>query len=625
MYISKLKIHNYRNFKDFEIRLKPLTLVIGENNIGKSNLLDAIGLIFSQDVSYYKKRVLDIADFNHDCVRDLKRSILNTAVPVNDIIFPVIKVTATLVDWSADQEGVICDWYSNSEFTEAELTYQFSPSHSFNKEEEITQQRTFIANFITKIGQAAFDALSESDKLSIVNFPIAKYYYSIYGGFHRDSQVNTYHLNQIKFELLDALRDAEVELVASQRNRLLFRILNSKEETEYQDLKTQLIGLQEAVDSNAALQSIKTGISTQLEKISLANDSTGNLIDLIFAMPEVDEILKKISIIYGSNPIKIERNGTGRNNLLFISLVLSFVEDTTRAQSSFFRIIGLEEPEAHLHPNLQDHLAANLENLIKIPGQQTLRKDIQLLVTSHSTQVTTKIDFENTVVLYFKDAIVTPHYILEGFDTSTDDKKTIRYLNKYLDAVNTNMFYSRKIILVEGISEKLLLPCFFKILHAQTLEKASCCIVNVNGVAFSHFLDIVRNGYFTKCLVLTDSDIGTATADRSQHLVSEYSGVAQIRIGITTTSTFEKDIIASNLTGAGRDILLKVLKQVRPISGKKYFKDLSTNPIDTTAFFALIVEFKSEFAYRLSIELSEDHTGFVIPTYIRDGLQFLMT
>lgn len=164
------------------------------------------------------------------------------------------------------------------------------------------------------------------------------------------------------------------ELVASHSNKLLFRILNSKEEKEYQDLKGQLVGLQQAINENKALQEIKQGISVQLDKISLATDDSTNIVDLIFTLPDVSDLLKKISLIYGDNPIKIERNGTGRNNLLFISLVLSYIEDVTRAQSSYFRVVGLEEPESHLHPNLQDHLAHNIESLIKTANQKSIEK-----------------------------------------------------------------------------------------------------------------------------------------------------------------------------------------------------------------------------------------------------------
>ena len=113
--------------------------------------------------------------------------------------------------------------------------------------------------------------------------------------------------------------------------------------------------------------------------------------------------------------------------------MLSFIEDPEPMQSTFFRIVGLEEPEAHLHANLQNHLASNLEGLIK-KEDGTYRKDIQLILTSHSNHITTKIDFENTVVLHYKNGIVQPHYILEGFGTAAEEKRQVNYLKKYLDS-----------------------------------------------------------------------------------------------------------------------------------------------------------------------------------------------
>lgn len=623
MYISELVIKNYRSFRDFTIELKPLTLIIGENNVGKSNLLDSIGLIFGQDISFFKKRFLEVADFNYDTLLDFKRQVLDFNIPIDSIQFPEIIIEATLKDWDDDQESVISDWYSNAEFSEATITYVFAPVTNFNKQDELQQQRNFITKFKNEITEPEYEKLPESAKLDLINFPISKYHYSIYGGVGKSTQANTYHLNQLRFELLDALRDACTELVASHNNKLLFRILNSKEEKEYQDLKGQLVGLQQAINDNNALQEIKQGISVQLDKISLATDDTTNIVDLIFTLPDVSDLLKKISLIYGDNPIKIERNGTGRNNLLFISLVLSYIEDVTRAQSSYFRVVGLEEPESHLHPNLQDHLAHNIESLIKTANQKEFRKDIQLLITSHSTHITTKINFENTVVLYRKDNQIVSHYILNGFSSNALGKKQIKYLNKYLDAVNTNFFYSRKVILVEGISEKLLIPVFFEKIVKHSTEKSSCCIISVNGLAFSYFLEIIKNGFFQKCLVLTDRDSDTKAKDRADTLAAKYAGVAEIHIGITTQSTFEKDLISANTTGKGRDILLTVIQEVRPNSGKSYFTNIGSNPINVEDYFALIEQYKSEFAYSLMLNLRETIDEFVIPAYIKDGINFL--
>lgn len=625
MYISQLVIKNYRTFNDFKIELKPLTLIVGENNIGKSNLLDSIGLIFGQDVSYNKRRILEVADFNYKEILRFKTQVLDFSVPIKDIVYPEIFIEATLKGWDDDQESVISDWYSNANFTEATLTYNFAPGSRFNRLEDLQKQRDFISKFIKENSKKYYDALPMSAKLDLINFPISKYFYTIYGGGNSSTSANIYHLNQLKFELLDALRDACTELVASHNSRLLFRILNSKEEEKYQDLKGQLVGLQQAINDNATLQEIKNGISVQLDKISLATDETSNLVDLIFTLPDVSDLLKKISLIYGDNPIKIERNGTGRNNLLFISLVLSYVEDVTRGHSSYFRVVGLEEPESHLHPNLQDHLAHNIESLIKIDGKKDFRKDIQLLITSHSTHITTKIDFENTVVLYRDGDKIASHYVLDGFSNAALGKKQIKYLNKYLDAVNANIFYSRKIILVEGISEKLLIPIFFERILKHSTEKSSCCVINVNGLAFSYFLEIIKNGFFQKCLVLTDRDSDTKTKDRADSLAAKYKGVSQIKVGITTDTTFEKDLIAVNSKGKGRTKLLEVLQEVRPNSGKAYVKTLGKNPIDISAFFALIEDYKSEFAYSLMLNLTDSDAatdGFVIPSYITDGINF---
>ncbi len=622
MYVSQLDIVNYRNFKNFTIKLKPVIQIIGENNIGKSNLLDSLGLIFSQEVSFFKRRILDISDFNYDTIIELKKAILDTSIEPKDISYPKIVIKATLKDWDLKQEAVITDWMSNSDFTEATLTYNFAPVSSFSKIEEITQQRQFLQDYENELGSEEFKKIPESEILNLINFPISKYHYRIHGGNQNESLANAYHLNQLKFELLDALRDAKSELSASRNNGLLFRVLNANEETDYQDLKKQLVGLQRAIEGNKAISGIKTRISEQLDKISLSTETSNNVVDLIFSLPNVSDLLRKLSLIYNDNPIKIERNGTGRNNLLFISLMLSFIEDPERMQSTFFRIVGLEEPEAHLHANLQNHLASNLEGLVR-NEEGNYRKDIQLILTSHSNHITTKIDFENTVVLHYKNGNVQAHYILEGFGTTAEEKRQVNYLKKYLDAENVNLFYSRRLALVEGISEKLLFPILYKIQTGETVDQSACAVVNVNGLAFKNFLQIIKNGFHTKCLVLTDSDTGTQSENRAQELKDKYDIVDEVDVQISELSTFEKDLIMFNKSGDGKTILNKVIQMVRPNAGKKYVEELGTSDINVEDYFALIADFKSEFALQLSLSLAEDHRGFKIPKYIEDGIKFL--
>jgi putative ATP-dependent endonuclease of the OLD family len=189
---------------------------------------------------------------------------------------------------------------------------------------------------------------------------------------------------------------------------------------------------------------------------------------------------------------------------------------------------------------------------------------------------------------------------MDGFKENSEGNSHRRYLQKYLDATKSSMFFARRVILVEGISEQILIPVFLKLDSEKTLDRIGCNLVNVNGVAFKHFLEIIKNGYFIKCVVLTDSDRDKATENRAPKLKKQYEKEeGPIRVEINE-DTFEKELIEANKTGKGRDILLKTLSLTRPIKGKEYKIELGQKDIDTEEFFSLIEEYKSEFAFDLS-------------------------
>jgi putative ATP-dependent endonuclease of OLD family len=428
MFIKHLKIGNYRNFGDppFEIDLKPFTVVLGENNVGKTNLLNALGLIFSQEIMIFRKRVLEIDDINYVSIKAFKDKIKDFEIKPEDIEFPKVIVEVTLADMDDNQEAVIGDWFSNQELTEAKITYQFSPAGNYDCAGWIEKQRKKIVE-IQKAGET---------EPYFIDFPIGNYRYSIFGGNDPSNECDTYYLKMLKMEFLDALRNAQKELIASGEYRLLYRILVQKDKEKYNDIKAVLKSLDDVVNKNPNLKSIKNEVKDLLDKVSLQSGDSDNAIDFIFSSPEANELLKKISMIYGANPISVERNGLGRNNLLYISLILSHLSaNEVGGGDTFFRLIGIEEPEAHLHPHLQDHLAENIESIQKNSG-----KAMQLLLTTHSTNIAAKMSLKNSVII-FNDQNDSPssHYILSGIDESKE-KNTIHYLSKYIDATKSRMF-----------------------------------------------------------------------------------------------------------------------------------------------------------------------------------------
>lgn len=614
MYIYKLIIHNYRNFLSTELELKPFTLVIGENNIGKTNLLNAIGLIFSQEITIFKKRFLEIDDFNYEVIKSFKKKVADKSISnLNEIELPSVKIEAFLKDLTDEQAAIVADWCINRELTEAKIVYEFSPQVSFKKDEWILKQR-------------------ERTNLDwqTVDFPIDAYEYTIYGGDDTSNRCDMYFLRMLKMEFLDALRDAKKELVANSDSRLLYKILNRKELSNYDKIK-QILGnlTKELKVDNQNLKDIRRDVNELLDKVSLADAHTINEIDFDFTSPETSEILKKLSLTYGSNPISVERNGLGRNNLLYISLLLSQIieEEGIKAEQKIrdftaFRLIAIEEPEAHLHPNLQNHLAENIEEIGKD------KKHLQLILTSHSPHITSKLSLANTLVLFREGNFIKSHYTLNGLDTE-QDKESINYLAKYLDATKSTMFFSRKLILVEGIAEQLLIPKFFEKVTGRTLEKENCTVVNVNGVAFEHFLKVIKNGFFVKCVVFTDSDASKKTKNRAPALKRAYASLGSyIDIQITTKETFEKDLIESNKSGKGKNTLLDILEKTKKkLSNRKkvatYRTSIGKNDIDVNTFFTEIENYKSEFSFNLLDKMNKDIDAVNVPSYIQAGLNFL--
>lgn len=603
MYISKIKIKNFRNLKDFEIELKPFTTIIGENNVGKSNLLEAISLVLSNDISAFKKRKLEIEDFNIQTVQQFKKDMVcNTE---EQIIFPEIRIDLYFKEPDLDQEPIVERCWYDYESKLARISYLYSYK-SPKKKEYICKTKQLIKE-------------KGKDAMEFVDFPIEDYEYSIICG-KQDVSVENYWLRMLKVEYLDALRDVKRELNSNSDKKLLYRILNDRDAANFSKIKEQMLALDNAVKNDkSVLEMLKKDISDYLDKISLETETSTNIVDFKFGSIELSEILKKIGMQYGDEAVSIERNGLGRNNLLYIAVILAHLYEK---ENNFFRVIVIEEPEAHLCPIIQKHLA---ENLTKedVKGKQ------QILVTTHSTHIASYLELKNTVIMYKNRNLIDNHYLLKGFNENISrDKQSIRYLQKWLNATNSTMFFTRKLIFVEGIAEEILLPVFYQWQYGKSLQKVGCQIINVNGVAFANFLDIVKNGYFVKTAVVTDSDEGKSTEKRADDLKKKYDSNI-IKVCITKNQgTFEKEIFDCNKSQKKkRQFLAEILRVIRPNKCNDAFKEQQIKKFDIDELFECIENYKSEFAFELSEALEKQLVAkkdvFDVPQYIIDAFEFI--
>ncbi|WP_145573266.1 ATP-dependent nuclease [Yersinia mollaretii] len=609
MYINKLKIKNYRSFNDFSIELKQKTLIIGENNIGKTNLISAMSLLLNNEISGLRRKVLKNDDFNFDCIQKFKKDILNEKLEADDLEFPSIEIIAGFTDFKdEDEKAIVSEWYSDDKHTEAELKYTFYCALA-NKIEWINKLRR-------RLEEEKKEDIEHTVLFESIELPISDYKFKIEGGIGLIKPDN-FQLTPLKIDLLDALRDAKTELSASSSNRLLYRILSNRDDTKYTDLITNAKALNDSISSDKGeLSIIKKDIAYLLDELSLETENSKNEINFSFSGLNVSDLLKKIGLEYGDKSISVENNGLGRNNLLYMSLVLSHIR--TKALEADFRVVCIEEPEAHISPILQKHLSESVSSS-SFFNDNTKR---QIIITSHSTHISSHLDMENTVIIYRDNDVVKSHYVFDGIKNDAEGKHTKNYLKKWMNATNSIMFLSRRVIFVEGIAEQILIPKFFEIHFGKKPEKLNCQIVNVNGLAFKHFLKVIKNGYFIKSAVLTDSDKDKKTADRAVNLKRDYES-DNISVFYTEESTFEKELIKFNNLGKGRNKLKETLKITRPIKYKDELEVLFTKKLDVDEIFPSIEKYKSEFAFDLLSVLDKSHDGLIIPKYITDAFDFI--
>lgn len=563
----------------------------------------------------YNNRGLSIDDFNYDVLLEFQKMVADVNIAPNEINFPTIVIESKFTDFkNDDEEALVSEWYDDDTHKAAVLSYEFYCNIK-NKEKWISSIRESLPPLDDTIEGDEKDKLNKL-RISSVELPIKDYKYKVEAGLGRIKPDN-FQLSPIKIDFLDALRDAKKELSSSRESRLLYKILNNRDHNAYTDIKSSADKLNKSIsEDRSALSNIKQDISNLLDILSLETESNKSNIDFSFSHLNLSELLKKISLVYGDKPISVEKNGLGRNNLLYMALVLSHIQG--KADSPDFRLIAIEEPEAHISPILQKHFSESITSNSFFND----KSNRQIILTSHSTHISSYLDLENTVVIYNNGDVLDYHYILDGISNNAQGTRTKNYLKKWLNATNSVMFLSRRLIFVEGIAEQILIPKFFEIHFGSKPEKYNCHIVNVNGVAFRNFLEVVKNGYFIKSAVITDSDSEKKTKDRAIDLKSDYD-CDHIKVCISNETTFEKEIICANSTGSGRTRLKNAIESTRPNKSKDQdVKDKFKRKLVPDEIFELIEEHKSEFAFDLLNEL-ENNKNFEIPKYIIDAFDFV--
>ncbi|WP_226916075.1 AAA family ATPase [Pseudoalteromonas undina] len=129
MYIKKVTINNYRNFRSFVAQLQQLTVVIGENDTGKTNFFTALSLPLSGNQIDFNHKRLSVSDINKDAVIDFLTSVVNEEAEENQLQkTPKVSVTVEFADpKDAYETALLAKWIVAGDEETYKIRYDFKP------------------------------------------------------------------------------------------------------------------------------------------------------------------------------------------------------------------------------------------------------------------------------------------------------------------------------------------------------------------------------------------------------------------------------------------------------------------------------------------------------------------
>jgi len=588
MYIKQLNIKNFRVFDNVSLYLnKGVNIIIGENNSGKTAIIDALRICLGygkSDTNIY----IQESDLHLNPSNPIER---NTEIQF-DLIFEI----------ESEVERQCFNDFISQDPENIELqTIQLHLKYSLDQ----NGRRTFFKR-------------------------------SIWGGDNEGQQIPTEALQEIFYTYLSPLRDAVTGLKPYSYDNKTAQLFNKLTKYKKGDVS---INLSEDVKKQLAerLYSVfesdehdwKHILSEGKEKVNDHLEGTGILakfpqIEMSYVGRKFSDVVRGIEIrrpVY-TEPVEprfqkyfeIYQNGLGENNLIYSSVVLGDLMNRCEdAELELYNALLLEEPEAHLHPQYQNTFFEYLSTLTD--------RGLQVFITSHSPTITAKSDISNVKILQRQEGSVKAFCfsVLNEDDYTSDNRK---YLRKFLDTTKSQMFFASGTILVEGISEAILLPILsrkFLIPKKIDLEKCGIEIVNIGGVAFEHFAKLFNHNnenkrLFSKCSIITDSDPTEMSPVSDRATIAQ--GLRRHNLEVTLAiNTFEHDLF--NESETNKIIMQEVYRGMHPqtpdlvgdFSAETLMEKLKQN------------KDKSEYALRLHDRLVTEDV-FDIPVYIKTAVEF---
>jgi putative ATP-dependent endonuclease of OLD family len=656
MYLKKIEVKNFRLLHDAALLLeKQTTVIVGRNNSGKTSLTEVMTRLLAEGNPTF--RLEDFSCAAHHCFWDAYLAKL-AGTPPEEVrpMLPAIEVRLFFEYETDEQLGTLTDFVLDFDVdcTEAlvVISYEIEAGRIDDLFDEITDSNessrpAFYRVLRERIPSLYTARIFASDPNDGTNQR------SISGSALRAACAN----NCIHAQRgLDDVSQKERVVIGKVLEKLFTTAKKNEADpaghTLAEELEKAVLEIQEqiGVDFNAKLNELLPALSLfgypGLPDPHLMTETT----------LDVERLLTNHTKVRYSGPNGINLpesyNGLGARNIILILLQLRqyFKDFTALDPRPATHLIFIEEPEVHLHPQMQEVFIRKLGEIAdEFSAEVASPWPVQFVVSTHSSHIANEAHFE------------TIRDFMAASDVGTDELKTVvkdlrsglagkpkpsrDFLHQYLTLTRCDLFFADKAILIEGTTERILMPRIIQILDKtqpadQQLGTKYLSVVEVGGAYAQHFFDLIEF-LELRTLIFCDIDSTALNANNRYVACAVHAGTRSSNSCINTwfpnggtdLSPAQLTLVPDNQKVAGHR---RIAYQVPEIAGGpcgRSFEDAymlanpAVFPMTATGASALELEAgdkasevkKSNFAMEHAIS----DTDWIIPRYIREGLVWL--
>lgn len=559
MKLANIEINKFKSIDSVNFSIDSMPVLIGENNAGKSNIFKAIELFYSDSIRnisdedfYFKDRskpISIILTFNQLQDAEKNNSILQSWIYEDEIkIKKVINFDAENNKYNMS----INSWRATPE----EECFNLDKFNDFKSDiKTIVEQKNLPDYFKTDKGTITQASYKEGIKKHIKNGLV------VWGapGWLFNPEDNKEVLAKLlpRFYLVPADLGAQDESKTTQ-NTIFGKLVNDlsnriiEHNPDFVKIKDQLDNLikylnkDESGDDLNRLQEIKD-LEEDISKI-IDETMPGTNVELKFNPPELTNLLKDTEVKIDDSIItSIDSKGHGLQRALIFAYIrayakiLNTIDDEEQSVKNI--ILAIEEPELCLHPNGQRKMMQTLSNLAK---------EHQVLICTHSTFFVNMFEYKNIIIVKRDDTKSTQTFQYTGDIFQSENKairkrfaKQFRCLSLF-DLSRSEMFFAKKVILVEGDTEKFIMP--FWLQRMVNLNKKydfsanNICIIECGGKFNMHIFMRVLNNFKIPYVAIHDLDPLDFPEDKQDKTDKEEQLLRAFRENDIIKQTLDEDV-----------------------------------------------------------------------------------